>query len=158
MKYFTTFFLLLFTYLMLAGFTLYELILGSIISGLLSIFLTRILNIELDVFFPWKLIKFIFIYFPIFMFQLISSNIDMAKRVIQPKIPLNPGIIKLKTKMKSKLGKLTLANSITLTPGTLSLDIEEDDIIIHTVDFQKQLEIHQKGDDIFERVLGGIFR
>ncbi len=59
------------------------------------------------------------------------ANIEVAKIVIQPKMPISPGIVRFRSKAKKNLTKVALANSITLTPGTLTLDIENDVFIIH---------------------------
>jgi multicomponent Na+:H+ antiporter subunit E len=56
--------------------------------------------------------------------EIIKANLDVALRVIKPVIPINPGIVKVKTKLKTPMGRLILTNSITLTPGTLTVDIK----------------------------------
>jgi Multisubunit Na+/H+ antiporter, MnhE subunit len=70
----------------------------------------------------------------IFIWQLILANIDVAKRVLSPRMPINPGIVRVKTKFKSSLAKMMLTSSITLTPGTLSLDVQGDEVFIHWID------------------------
>ena len=70
----------------------------------------------------------------IFSIELVKSNVDVMLRVISPKVRINPAIVEVKTKLKSKLGRLMLANSITLTPGTLTVDISGDKIYIHWID------------------------
>lgn len=57
-----------------------------------------------------------------FIWRLILANIDVARRVLSPRVPVQPGIVAVKTKIRSDIGRLLLANSITLTPGTLTLD------------------------------------
>ena len=54
--------------------------------------------------------------------------------MIKPVIPINPGIVSVRTKLKSPIGRMALANSITLTPGTLTVDIKEDKLYIHWID------------------------
>jgi multicomponent Na+:H+ antiporter subunit E len=68
--------------------------------------------------------------------ELIVANIQVLKIVLSPNMNIRPGIIAYKTECKTPLGITTLANSITLTPGTLSVDISEDHstIFIHTLD------------------------
>jgi len=66
--------------------------------------------------------------------SIIKSNLDVARRVVQPTIPINPGIVVVKTKLKSPVGRMILANSITLTPGTLSVDVDGDHYYIHWID------------------------
>ncbi len=68
------------------------------------------------------------------LWEITKSNFDVAKRVIQPRIPINPGIVAVKTKLKSPAGRMILANSITLTPGTLTVEIEDDTFYIHWID------------------------
>ncbi len=70
----------------------------------------------------------------VFLIELIKSNIDVMSRVVTPKVRINPAIVVVKTKLKSPLGRLALANSITLTPGTLTADIVGDTLFIHWID------------------------
>ncbi|MEJ2637365.1 MAG: Na+/H+ antiporter subunit E [Calditrichia bacterium] len=65
---------------------------------------------------------------------IIKSNLDVAGRVIRKNIPIKPGIVKVRTRLKSKVGRMILANSITLTPGTLSVDVNGDYFFIHWID------------------------
>jgi multicomponent Na+:H+ antiporter subunit E len=81
---------------------------------------------------PKKLL-FIVIYCLVFLKAVVQSNLDVALRVLKPKMPINPGIVKVKTKLKSKMGRLALANSITLTPGTITVDIYDDELYIHWI-------------------------
>lgn len=77
-------------------------------------------------------------YFFLFLRELVKANIDVAVRVLNPSLPIRPGIVEVRTGMKSQLGKLILANSITLTPGTLTLDVRDDRMFIHWIDVQGQ--------------------
>lgn len=160
MKYVATFLVLFASYVLLAGIDVQELMLGALISVILTIILAKLVNYTIDYRFPVKLLVFIFAYLPIFIWQLILSNIDIARRVLSPKIPLNPGFVKIKTDLKGDFAKLTLANSITLTPGTLSVDVKGEYIYVHTVDVKgKTPEENRKFISAkFEKVLGGIFK
>ncbi len=73
-------------------------------------------------------------YLAYFMRALIEANLDMARRVLSPSLPLRPDIVEVKTGLSSDLGKLLLANSITLTPGTLTVDVLDDRLLVHWVD------------------------
>ena len=57
----------------------------------------------------------------------------IARIVLAPSLPLNPGIVKVKTRLQSKMGRLMLANSITLTPGTLTVEMQGEWLYIHWV-------------------------
>jgi multicomponent Na+:H+ antiporter subunit E len=95
------------------------------------------------------------VYLLLFIWELIKSNIDVASRVLRPSLPINPGIVKVRTDLKADVGKLALANSITLTPGTLTIDVDEDFLYVHWIDVKDsspegaQRQISEK----FERLL-----
>ena len=74
-----------------------------------------------------------FQYYGFFLKELVKSNFAVARIVITPSLPINPGIVKVRTKLKSRMGRLMLANSITLTPGTLTVKIEGEWLYIHCV-------------------------
>ncbi|MBM3249707.1 MAG: hypothetical protein FJZ09_02540 [Candidatus Omnitrophica bacterium] len=79
-------------------------------------------------------------YIPVFLWECLKANIDVALRVLSPGLPINPGIVKVKTTLKSDTGLTFLANSITLTPGTFCVDIkpEEGILYIHWIDVKAQ--------------------
>lgn len=79
-----------------------------------------------------KAVNFI-IYIPWIIYQIILANIDVAYRVLHPKMPIDPRIITFKTKLRSDLSLTTLANSITLTPGTITVDIKDGVYYVHAV-------------------------
>ena len=70
----------------------------------------------------------------IFIFELVRSNLDVAFRVLSPAIPIKPGIVGIKTSLKDPFARLILANAITLTPGTFTLDVKNDMFYIHWID------------------------
>lgn len=63
--------------------------------------------------------------------EIIQANIQVAKIVLNPKMPISPTLVEFKTNVKSDFTKVVLANSITLTPGTLTIDLEGDVFLIH---------------------------
>jgi multicomponent Na+:H+ antiporter subunit E len=92
---------------------------------------------------------------------MIKANFDVAYRVVHPKLPIKPGIVKVKTKLKSDTGLTFLANSITLTPGTMSVDIDKENgylyihwINVKSTDLEKATEIIVSR---FEKILEKIF-
>ncbi len=129
----------------------------------LSLILTLIFCSRCDIFSELKLTPqaFIFtiIYLFVFLFELIKSNLDVARRVITPSLPINPGIVEVKTKLKSRMGRMILANSITLTPGTLTIDIQDDTLYIHWIDVKSE-DINEATEQIvrkFEKYLEKIY-
>lgn len=73
-------------------------------------------------------------YLAAFTMALIRANLDMARRVLSPSLPIRPAVVRVRTELSSELGRLVLANSITLTPGTLTVDVEGDQLLVHWID------------------------
>jgi len=101
------------------------------------------------------------IYVPVFLWECIKANLDVAYRVIHPDLPIRPGIVRVKTALKSDLALTFLANSITLTPGTMCIDIDREKgiLYIHWI-FVKDTDLEGATRLIvgkFERILKGIF-
>ena len=65
--------------------------------------------------------------------EITKSNIDVAKLILSPELPISPMIIRVKATQVSDMGRVIHANSITLTPGTVAMDFEGDDIIVHAI-------------------------
>jgi len=73
------------------------------------------------------------LYVPYFLYYCVRANLDVAYRVLHPDVPIRPGIVKVRTNLTSEMAKTFLANSITLTPGTLTVDIDGSDLYIHWI-------------------------
>lgn len=73
------------------------------------------------------------VYVGFFLKELVKSNLRLAGIVLSPALPLKPGIVKARTRLKSPMGRLLLANSITLTPGTLTVEMDGEWLYIHWV-------------------------
>ncbi|BAL80530.1 Na+/H+ antiporter subunit E [Caldisericum exile] len=80
-----------------------------------------------------KRLFYLIIYIPYYLYQVIKANIQVAVIVLSPSLPIKPGIVKVKTNLKSDVGKLSLANSITLTPGTITMDVQDDELFVHWI-------------------------
>ncbi|MCK5690362.1 Na+/H+ antiporter subunit E [Myxococcota bacterium] len=108
---------------------------------------------------PLKRLAYIVGYLFFMAWAIIKSNLDVARRVISPSLPIKPGIVRVKTKLKSPTGRYMLANSITLTPGTLTVDMCEENFYIHWIDVESEdLEVAtQKIVSDFEKYLEVIF-
>ena len=74
-----------------------------------------------------------FLYVPYFLYYCVWANLDVAFRVLHPDVPIRPGIVKVTTTLSGDLAKTLLANSITLTPGTLTVDIIGQDLFVHWI-------------------------
>jgi multicomponent Na+:H+ antiporter subunit E len=128
-----------------------ELLVGAVVAFVITRFFTpnREFNLrELII----KYIKFI----PIFLKNLVQSNIAVAKIVLNPKLPINTGIVKLKTSLSSNQDKLILANAITLTPGTITVELRNNDLFIHILNIDSlDRSVLQK--EIIDELERGLF-
>jgi multicomponent Na+:H+ antiporter subunit E len=122
------------------SFATQELIAGAVISLAVALFSARFFIHEKAFWFcnPVKFFNGLFYWLCIFPVELVKANVDMAKRCFTGCTNINPGIVKIPVDMKSDYGQAALANSITLTPGTMTLDIAEEDgqtyYYIHWID------------------------
>ncbi len=73
-------------------------------------------------------------FLPIFLWALIKANLHIAYLVLHPSLPIHPSIRRVKSSLKGPLARSMLANAITLTPGTLTVEMEGEDLYVHCVD------------------------
>ena len=115
-----------------------ELICGGLVCLIISFFGAHVYS---KLGFPplsLKGILFSLIYIIVLFWEIIKANFDVAYRVIHPKMPIKPGIVVIKTRLKSDVAKMILANSITLTPGTFTLDVIGDNLLIHWINVKTE--------------------
>ncbi len=85
------------------------------------------------------------------IFQILLSNIDVIKRIISPSLPIKPILKAIPCKQKTELGRVIYANSITLTPGTVAINIAQNsDVLVHAlhIDTITDLEEGEMGDRV----------
>jgi len=134
MKYITLF-IIAFLFWLLLSFSLEipHLIVGVVIALITSIVFGKRFLKESNKFFQPKRYFWILIYLVIFVWECIKANFDVAYRVLSPRMPIKPGIVKARSTLKSEIGKTMLANSITMTPGTITVDVVDDYFYIHWI-------------------------
>jgi multicomponent Na+:H+ antiporter subunit E len=100
-------------------------------------------------------------YFFIFLWEMLKANLHVAYIVLHPMLPIKPGIVKIKTKLKKDTSLTMLSNSITLTPGTLTVDVDpkKQNLYIHWIDVESQdVDINTKNiGGRFEPLLTEVF-
>lgn len=156
------FFLLLAFWLLLAGSLGTEELLAGVLVALVVTLISRphlaIFNgLRLT---PAAILPF-FAYLTLFTMALIRANIDVARRVLSPSLPLRPALVEVRTGLQSPLGRLILANSITLTPGTLTVDVRGERLLIHWIDAPLGIDIEGATREItssFEKHLKGFVK
>lgn len=137
-----------------------------IVGGFVSAFVTFMIG---DLFItrphvlkhPLRYWYFFAYYLPLFLWECFKANLDVAYRVLHPRLPINPGIVKVKVELKTDTALTFLANSITLTPGTMSVDIDKENSILYihwinvkTKDIESATKIIVER---FEKILKKIF-
>lgn len=73
------------------------------------------------------------IYWPWLVVEIVKANVDVAKRILIPSVGISPTMVRVRTSQTSDLGKVIYANSITLTPGTVSVQVANDEILVHAL-------------------------
>jgi multicomponent Na+:H+ antiporter subunit E len=121
-------------WLLLTGsFDTQEIITGAVVSVLVTVLFGARFTVFTGFRFSWLVPLYILSYLAHFIVALVRANFDLARRVLSPSLPIRPEMVEVRTGLKSPLGKMLLANTITLTPGTLTVDVIGDRLLIHWV-------------------------
>jgi multicomponent Na+:H+ antiporter subunit E len=80
-------------------------------------------------------------YAPWLLLAILRSNVDVVLRILNPRLPISPTLIRIRASQKTALGKVIYANSITLTPGTVSVEVEDDLILVHALSQESAREL-----------------
>ena len=151
-KVFLTFIVLLFVWVLIAGFSKEEIMLGVAVSGIVALISSRefIKGSVIPKLHPRNWFYAIF-FSIVFIIEEVISHLDLILRMVTGKI--NPGIVKIKTKFKNPVALTLLGNAITLTPGTLTLDIKNGEMVTYCLDKESK-RIEKRFDWILEKVFG----
>jgi multicomponent Na+:H+ antiporter subunit E len=132
--YALVFFVSLLLWVLLTGtLDLDELAAGTLVSLMVTLLFGSRFTIFTGFRFSWLAPVYILTYLGNFFIALVRANLDLAARVLAPSLPINPALVEINTELKSPLGKLLLANTITLTPGTLTVDVVDNRLLVHWV-------------------------
>ena len=163
----SAFILLLTVWFILAGkITVDVLIIGSAASLIITLFFSDMLFREVHRKLPWyhyiRKLALLLLFIPVFFYEAVNAALKVSKHVFEKNPSFNPGIVKVKTELQDITGLSLLANLITLTPGTLTLDYDrnENAYYIHWIDVEtvEEAELKKKIIARFERWVGVIFR
>ena len=110
-----------------------NLVAGAAISLLTTIIFSRFFNFDAG-----KIVNpvrwfWLIIYIIYFIWECIKANFDVAYRVLHPNMPVKPGILRVKLNLQGSMARTILANSITMTPGTIAVDIIDDMMYVHCI-------------------------
>lgn len=135
------------------------LLLGAGITGILAYVFTLRSEVWSRIRWTPRGIAHFLAYLGTFFVELVKANISMMAYVYAPRIDIRPGIVKVRTRLVTPIGRMALANTIALTPGSLVLALEGDTLFIHWLDV-KTTDIDEATAIIagpFERHLENVF-
>ncbi len=145
------------------SFAVQELAAGAVVSLAVALFSARFFIHEKAfwLFNPAKLLMALAFWLGTFVVEMVKANVDVARRCFGGCKDVNPGIVKVPVDLKSDYGQAALANAITLTPGTITMDIAEEEgqtyYYIHWIDVTKPSG-QEAGDAIKGRLEKGLRR
>ena len=126
-----------FGFYLLLGDPLYwfDLVTGAVVAGIVSLTLSHVtFTFPLDrVRSPIRTIRFFALYVPYLLFEIVKANLVIALVILRPSMPIEPKLMRVEARVRSGLPLLALANSITLTPGTLTVRANDQRLLIHTL-------------------------
>jgi multicomponent Na+:H+ antiporter subunit E len=82
---------------------------------------------------PVEMAPRVLAYIPWLIWQIFKANIHVGLRILNPRMPINPQVITTPAGQRGDMGRVIYANSITLTPGTVSLRVDRDSIVVHAL-------------------------
>jgi len=127
-----------------------------LVMGLLScafvVYLAGRLDIVDEEGHPIHLVWGMILYIPWLLWAIVKANIDVAKRVLSPGLPISPRVVRVVATQKTDLCRVIYANSITLTPGTVSLVLDGEEIVVHAL--TKEAADDVESGDMDRRVTG----
>jgi len=102
-------------------------------SAVLCVFISRRMDVVDHEGHPlhlgWKAI----VYWPWLAWEIVKANIDVTKIILSPKMSISPMMFKVKASQQTEIGHVTYGNSITLTPGTVTVALVDDDLTVHAI-------------------------
>jgi len=111
-------------------------------SVLLTVFLMKRMNVIDHESYPFHLSSDMPGFFLYIMREIMNANIDVIKRIVSPaRNPISPQMLELPLLQKTDLGRVIYANSITLTPGTVSVHLNEDTLLVHALTKEAAAEL-----------------
>lgn len=118
-----------------------DILAGVVVSALVALIMHEIVRVHLIRFLNPVSWFWLFVYSFVFSYYVVKGGLDVAWRVLHPAMPIRPGIVRVRSNLTSETGRTALANSITLTPGTLTMDISDDGVFyVHWLNVQSEDE------------------
>lgn len=120
-------------WLLLSGHYTPLLLVFGVLSVLLAVFLAKRIELIDQEIQPILIKPSVVFYWLWLGKEIFKSNIDVARRILDPRMPISPKVFKVHAGQKTDLGRVTYANSITLVPGTVTMDVDENTFTVHAL-------------------------
>ena len=101
---------------------------GVLVAAFVALVMHEIIRVGFIRFVNPRSWFWLFIFGFVFFYYVIKGGLDVSYRVLHPRMPIRPGIVRIRNVLKTDTGRSALANCITLTPGTLTIDVTKDGI------------------------------
>ena len=137
------FFILALVWWILSGYPKTLLLTLGLISTLFTLFVSRRMGAIDRESLPLHMSMRLVTYWFDLMWRIVLSNLQVMRLVLSSNPDLDPRIIRVKTRQTTDLGKVVLGNSITLTPGTVTLDIKDDEIEVYAINAAAAADVEQ---------------
>ena len=120
-------------WLLLSGYFLPLILAFGVLSCLLVVFVAWRMDVIDHEGHPVELGLRALTYFPWLAIEIVKANIDVARRLCRAKPDISPQLFRTPARQRNELGQVIYANSITLTPGTISLQIDGGKVLVHAL-------------------------
>ena len=124
---------LLVFWLLLSGYFTAFLMLAGVGSALAVVLFARRMEVVDREGFPINLWRAVIWYWPWLAKEIVTSAWDVSKAILHPKLPISPTLVRFKPSQRSVVGLVTHANSITLTPGTITVEAKDGEFLVHAL-------------------------
>jgi multicomponent Na+:H+ antiporter subunit E len=116
-----------------ASFAPFDIVTGAISGTIVAVSLSRIsLNRRMDRQTPVRLLRSL-VYIPYLFYEILVSNLVVSAAILNPRLQIDPRMTRIRAAVTGPLPMTTLANSITLTPGTLTVRVRGQHLVVHTL-------------------------
>lgn len=82
---------------------------------------------------PIQLVPGLLTYLPWLVWAIVKANLDVARRILDPALPISPRLVRVRSSQRTEVARALYANSITLTPGTVTVDVQGDEFLVHAL-------------------------
>ena len=131
---------------------------GALISFMLDFFIRKVLRLSLTfntLIMAARILPDILLYIVVLLVEIVRANVAITRLVLAPEISVEPCLVRFRTPLRTEAARVALANSITLTPGTITVSLEDDEFVVHAL--TREIAAGLEG-SIFERLLSRMER